>query len=91
MVDTPRLPRMRSQTPSAPELWDAITESHRLDSSPPAAVWLQRRVGWIVLRFAHWVFRTKTGSAFCVAVGGALWELVRHLPAWVERLMAVPR
>lgn len=62
--DKPNVPRprpglVRSRPPSFPEIVGEITQSHRVESDPPATRWLQRRVGRVVIESARWVVKRK--------------------------------
>ncbi|HTQ45371.1 MAG TPA: hypothetical protein VMI75_21585 [Polyangiaceae bacterium] len=54
-----------SRRPSVPDLIEAVTGSHTVSSDPPAARWLDRRVG-------HYLRRIVTSRLFWLAVAHAL-------------------
>lgn len=93
MSDPPRLPPRhephsfppvyRSKKPSGPELLDALTGSHSIDSEPPAARWLDRRIGRAVRIGFRWVIRTKAGTALVAALSAFLTWLSHHIFHWM--------
>lgn len=87
MTDPPKLPvlkPMRSRRPSLPDLWDDLSTSHRIDSDPPGARWLDRRIGRAVRVSAWWLFRTKAGTAFAAGVGAAATWASHHFLHWIH-------
>jgi hypothetical protein len=80
----PDPPPTRSKAPSLSELWTEVTESHRLESDPPGARWLDRRIGRAVRLGLRWLCRTKTGTAFAACCGAAATWLSHHWLHWIR-------
>jgi hypothetical protein len=72
-------PKTRSRAPSFSELIDAVTSSHTIDSDPPAARWLQRRIGRIIMRSGRWILYTKWGTATVAAISAATIAILHKL------------
>lgn len=77
---------MSQRPPSFHDLLDEVTESHRIESDPPFARWLDRRVGRAVRLGARWVITTKGGTAL-VAAASYVAGHTRLLP-WLGHLIA---
>jgi hypothetical protein len=76
-------PRSLSPVPSKFELLEAITGSHTLTTDPPAARWLDRRIGRAVRVTLTWMWRTRAGTitfgGLTLSAGGALGGWIAHL------------
>jgi hypothetical protein len=75
---------MRSEMPSVHDLWSDLSTSHRLDSDPAGARWLDRRVGRALRLALRWWITTKGGTAFTAAVSVGIAWLTAHLAHWLK-------
>jgi hypothetical protein len=67
---------MRSQAPSFSDLAADITGSHRLDSTRPSIIWIDRRISRPLRKLAFWLARTGWGTLTAA--------IVAFLSAWLS-------